>query len=816
MESKSDYKKIAICLSFLIGDMTISFSANAKSFFDPALLSAAGVSSDIDLSFIEERKMVLPGKYYADIYLNNEYIEESEITFKLDNSESKAVFSRVDLIKYGVKEEFIEQDIGFINDMVKGSKGEYDSTISRYNLFIPQVKLSKKNRRLDKSMLDDGIPGLKLGYSFSGTDDKNDGKFLGANLGINFLGLRYKQNVVYNETYRGRKKSRDFTIINQYLELDAYNIDTKIMAGDVHSGASSLTVGDGFSFRGLSMFSNTALNPEDHQYSPVISGVAYSNSTVYVRQNGRVIYQENVPPGAFEFDNIGFLGSSGQVEIEIKEENGHSRKYTDYYNYVPGLLKPSSFVYEFNIGRAESGNRSTSSSEFGMLSLAYGLSSKSSLYGSTLLANKYMSLALGSGLSLNKYGSLSSDISLSHAENNSLSGASVQVRYAKTLLETGTSLHLSAYRYSTKSYISFNEFLNSRFNEKIYRIPRRRDSYEIRLNQSFNRNINLYVSGRVDNFWGGGSNTFINTGVNFYIYGVTVTSSLSIDKGSQSKGMNKNALFQLNIPFSIFDKQKGGSVSLSQYRNFSGSISNALSINGNIKDTGISWGLSRTQSSFGSNGFNSSLRYNHVYGNYSLGYSVYGDRKKINYNLSGGALAHQYGITLTSGYPDTVALIRTNGVSGISITNNPGLKTDVFGYAVYPYLSPYGNNNISIDPQSFKPGIDSHRNNHNVYPTAGAIMLVDFPVRSGHQVFFKLIYKGNIVPFGALVNLLNTTEDLTSIVGDNGTVYMGGIPKDGELYVQWGRSNQSCKAKYKLDVKKENEYDIKDVLVDCI
>ncbi|WP_415915772.1 fimbria/pilus outer membrane usher protein, partial [Serratia marcescens] len=49
--------------------------------------------------------------------------------------------------------------------------------------------------------------------------------------------------------------------------------------------------------------SDINMRPNSQQgFSPIVRGVAQSNALVKVLQNGNLIYQENVPPGAFTLD----------------------------------------------------------------------------------------------------------------------------------------------------------------------------------------------------------------------------------------------------------------------------------------------------------------------------------------------------------------------------------------------------------------------------------------------------------------------------------------------------------------------------------
>ncbi|MCW2256868.1 outer membrane usher protein FimD/PapC [Providencia alcalifaciens] len=67
------------------------------------------------------------------------------------------------------------------------------------------------------------------------------------------------------------------------------------------------------------------------------------------------------------------------------------------------------------------------------------------------------------------------------------------------------------------------------------------------------------------------------------------------------------------------------------------------------------------------------------------------------------------------------------------------------------------------------------------------------------QALISLTYQGGVIPFGAIAKLVDddASEENTSIVGDNGQLYMSGLPDSGILLFQLGNSNSSsCGAHY--------------------
>ncbi|STW06023.1 type 1 fimbriae anchoring protein FimD [Klebsiella grimontii] len=68
----------------------------------------------------------------------------------------------------------------------------------------------------------------------------------------------------------------------------------------------------------------------------------------------------------------------------------------------------------------------------------------------------------------------------------------------------------------------------------------------------------------------------------------------------------------------------------------------------------------------------------------------------------------------------------------------------------------------------------------------------------------SLIYNGKPVPFGALVTSVGSQG--SSIVADNGQVYLSGMPLVGKVQAKWGEGpNASCEANYSLPPEKQSQ-----------
>ncbi|WP_233591233.1 FimD/PapC C-terminal domain-containing protein [Citrobacter amalonaticus] len=72
--------------------------------------------------------------------------------------------------------------------------------------------------------------------------------------------------------------------------------------------------------------------------------------------------------------------------------------------------------------------------------------------------------------------------------------------------------------------------------------------------------------------------------------------------------------------------------------------------------------------------------------------------------------------------------------------------------------------------------------------------MADFNTRVGRRVLMTLLYRGLPVPFGAQAKM---KEGGSGIVGDDGQVYLTGVPDEGDITVNWN-GKQQCVVHYRL------------------
>ncbi|MEY8784339.1 FimD/PapC C-terminal domain-containing protein [Citrobacter freundii] len=81
---------------------------------------------------------------------------------------------------------------------------------------------------------------------------------------------------------------------------------------------------------------------------------------------------------------------------------------------------------------------------------------------------------------------------------------------------------------------------------------------------------------------------------------------------------------------------------------------------------------------------------------------------------------------------------------------------------------------------------DVENNVSSVVPTQGALVRAAFDTRIGVRALITAKHAGKPVPFGSIVR--ENTSGVTSMVGEDGQIYLSGLPLKGELLIQWGKA----------------------------
>ncbi|MGJ0481629.1 fimbria/pilus outer membrane usher protein [Pantoea agglomerans] len=810
-----------------------SETAYGEQWFNPNSLQKIDDGTEtINLQNFAQTGGQAPGTWRVDIFLNNNYVDNREMTFVLENGHLRPQLKVADLKAMGVKTDAFPPFAALPADETITDPGKYipaadavlQFNIQRLDISIPQAALTSEARGfVDPKTWDQGLPALIVNYGFSGSQTRYDNRpgtwnshFLSLRSGANLGAWRLRNYSTWSDSGSGKSS---WNSINTYLQRDIQKIKGQFTAGE---SATPSDVFDSVQFRGVQLASDDNMFPDSQKgFAPVIRGIAQSNAQVTVRQNGSIIYQTYVAPGAFAISDLYPTSASGNLEVTIKEADGSERRFTQTFSAAPVMLREGRFKYAITAARYRSQSTNVATPIFGQGTLIYGLPHNTTVYGGLLGAEKYKSAALGMGYSFGQLGSVSVDVTQANTkftDDTIKQGQSYRIQYAKNINETGTSVTLAGYRYSTSGFYDFQE-ANELYttSQSVWRIGHnKRSKTQLNLTQSLGDWGSIYISGYQQNYWGmSGYERNVSLGYNIGLAGINYGLSYTYSRAPGNNPTDQQFAFSIQVPLSRFLPNSWASYNLNTSKK--GDTTHQAGLSGTaLADNNLNYSVRQSWGNRGAGGSGSAtMDYKGTYGEASAGYNYGNDSRQLNYGLQGAIVAHPYGVTLAQPLGDTIALVRAPGASGAKVLNNTGVYTDWRGYAVVPYLSTYRTNRVALDSATLGDDVDIDTKIQTVTPTQGAIVLANFKTRVGGQALISLMRRGKIVPFGAGVTLESEGEIISGIVGSDGQVYMSGLPESGKLRVQWGKGkDQKCIAPFRLPERSPGT--VREVDAECL
>lgn len=765
----------------------------------------------------------LPGKYLVDVVLNNTILETTSLDFFQSTASSgkptlQPCLSIDKLRQYGVKtENYSALGHGECANIsaIPLATAQFKFSAQRLELTIPQAAMFRKARgTVSPEQYDDGIPSLLLNYSLNGSSsrvgsEKNNSQYANLRPGLNIGPWRLRNYTTWVRDEQGQSK---WDTVYSYARRDIVPMKAQLTIGD---DSSPSDIFDSVPFRGIQIASDVDMLPDSLRgYAPVVRGIARTSAEVVVRQNGYIVYDSYVPPGPFEINDLYTTGSGGDLNVTIKEANGNEQNMVVPYASVPMMQREKQMKYSLTAGQYRSYDRSVKKTEFIQGTMIYGLPYNLTAYAGMQGADSYSAMALGTGLNLGRIGAFSVDLTQSDAIPQGLErlkGQSWRARYSKSFSDTGTYFALAGYRYSTGGFRTINEVMDSYRDTPSTTMPdRRRNRAELSVSQQLWQGAGTLSANAVsEDYWGSSStmrsfNFSYNNSWKTISYSLNYTHNSNVITGNGGLTGQRESLFSLNVsvPMDMWMRNTWASYSLSQASGNNRAVHN-LGLSGTALDNDrLNWGVQQTVSGNTANDNTTSLNgtLRSTYGELSGGYSHTGDTQRLNYGTSGGVVIHENGITFGQQLGETLALVKIPGAPNVEISNLNGVKTDLQGYAIIPYMTPYRVNSVMLNTETLHEDIELPKNQKSVIPTRGAIVRTTFVARTGIRAIMTLRQPDNTpVPFGAMVTVTGNPDSESSIVGDGGEVYLSGLAQKGALIVRWGEKlNQRCRVDYDL------------------
>ncbi|WP_249324585.1 fimbria/pilus outer membrane usher protein [Enterobacter mori] len=801
-----------------------STSVQAREYrFSPSSLEGDMLTQqDIDLSLFSKPNAQLPGTYSSRVQVNNQRLKDTNITYVSAPDGALLPQLTPDMLRtWGIAidrnpallalpaQKTLPKELG---SYIPLASAQLDFSTMTLRLSIPQAALSGTGRDyIDPSRWDDGVPVLFSDYAFSGSKNKDSGdnsatsQYLNLRTGANLGGWRVRNY----STWSNSDNENQWEAINTFLQHDIDTLKAQFTAGESSTRGE---VFDSLQYRGVNLASDEEMLPYSQRgYAPVIRGIASSNAEVSVRQNGYLIYQQNVAPGAFEINDLYSTTNSGDLDVTVKEADGTEHHFTQPYSSIAVMLRPGHMKYEITAGRyrADSGS-DQKEPDFLQGSMIYGLNNLLTWFGGLTLSQDYNAANTGVGLALGQLGSLSADVTVADTrldDDSQHTGQSWRLLYTGKLDSTNTNFSLGSYRYSSRGYYSFadaNQKLDGHEDDLLFRYNKR-NRIQASVSQTL-AGLSLYLNGYQQDYWGtSNKERSLSVGMNTVIAGTSYHLAYTYSK-TNGEESDRMVSFGFSIPLARWLPRAWSSYNISNTKD--GYTRQNLGFSGTLlDDERLSYSLQQSHSNHDGEDTSSVYgTYRSQYANLTAGYYASTDNsQQLTYGISGGIVAHPQGVTLSQPLGSQFAIVSANDASGVRFQNQRGIQTDWQGNAVIPSLTPYQENNIRIDTASLPENVDSSDTSVTVIPSRNAAVMARFDAHTGYRMLITLKRQnGQIVPFGAIAT--SDTPVLSGIVDDTGTVYLAGTGETAKLTVKWGNgTDQRCSASITQPSTRQNE-----------
>lgn len=791
--------------------------------FNPQLL--AGKSAESDLSRFNLDLDMPPGSQEMDIYVNDEWKGHYALVFGATKDDVRmqqrdATLLGIDLPPAAAGQK--PKDYTLVA-LVQGGSYQVDAGTLSVRLHVPQSHvIHSEEGYVAPQLWEPGVSALTLSYNSTyyrtqqkgANNDTDDDFYTGIESGINLFGWQFRDSSSFRKHSSQRAEWQNNT---RYARRPIAAIKSNLLIGDIYSPG---TLFDSLRVRGVSLSSDINMRPNSQQgFSPVVHGVAQSNSLVKVLQNGNVIYQENVPPGEFTIDSIQPTGSAGDLLVIVKGADGKEESFTVPFSAVPNMLKEGVSKYSMLAGKVHETNTAYQP-EFFQGTLQYGFNNLVTGYTGTILSNNYRAGLLGTGWNF-PVGAISLDVTQANTQlqDHSESGQSVRVAYSKFVNDTGTNFTLAAYRYSTRGYYSFSDAIYSHDNYRRFqndgslshgdrdddnsddgsgtdnppsldlntwdalRSARPKNTFTLNLNQRLDNHWGtFFVSGTQRDYWTesqtsrefqvGYSNDFRRTSY-----------SLSLSRThSGNRSQDTRLYLSLNIPLTIFDHNAWLTTGVSS-NNGHYQQSN-VTVSGNAMDSNrLSYSVTGTNQTGGENMASASANYRSSFSTLGGSFSESNEYHQGGLSARGSLVAIPWHILASNEMGSTLTIVDAPKASGLMINGDSSIITNKDGLALVPYATPYRKNAITLSNTDSASGADVIGNVANTAPYDGAVNVVHFDTDARQSWLLHVILPdGSPLPFGSEVQ--DGAGQPVGYVGQAGILFIKADRKPDTLVVR--------------------------------
>ncbi|MGK9009920.1 fimbria/pilus outer membrane usher protein [Serratia marcescens] len=783
--------------------------------FDTRLM--AGSSSEADLSRFYHQSDLPVGPHTFDVYVNDSW--KGRFTLHVSDVPEHSTLDISDAKLLGINLTHLLKSQGSerrlsLQELVQGGRVRQETETLSLKLFVPQAHLIRtESDYVDPTFWQPGGSALLFSYNTtyyhsqftSANKAARDDVYAGLNAGLNVKGWQFRDNSTFSH-YSGRGSQwRNNT---RYVQRPLASLTSTLTGGDFYSPGNLF---DTLRLRGVSLASDLNMLPNAQQgFSPIIRGVAQTNALVKVMQSGNIIYQENVPPGAFTFDGIQPTGSGGDLLVVVKEADGSEQSFTVPFSSVPNMLTQGVAQYSLIAGKVNQSNTRYTPG-FVQGTLQYGLNNRVTGYAGILLSDDYQAWLLGSGWNL-PVGAVSLDITRAdtHLPGRHERGQSYRIAYSKFLDTTATNFTLAAYRYSTQGYYSFSDaiYAHDGFRQwaerpinrpgapnpgqeeyldmntlDVLRSARPRNTFTLSLNQRLGDGWGTtFFSGTQRDYWNQrGNSKEYQLGYANSLGKVDYNLSASRVRNTDQREETRYYL-SLNVPFNAFDQttylSSSAAMTDSHYQQ------SQLSFSGVAGDANqLNYTLSGANQTGGVNMAGVNADYRSPFSTLGLSYSEATDYRQAGLSARGSLVAIPWHLLAANEIGHTLTIIDAPQAAGLMVNGDESIVTNQDGLALVPYATPYRRNSLTLTDTQTASGAEIISNVGHTVPFYGAVNRVTFATDLRQSYTLAATFSdGTPLPFGAEV--VDNTGGFVGYVGQASVLHLKTITAPHYLEVK--------------------------------
>lgn len=765
------------------------------------------------------------GRLLVDIFRNDLFIGKSEVLFKrIPNlNGTRPCLTQAQVQQLGINPNFYTNkakafikdlnegrlipanattsiDCMLLEDWVPGATAQYEPGELRLNISVAQAYITRQFRQsVSPELLTQGESAGFVNYNLNSfksnySNLNTNSTFLGLNAGFNAGAWQFRQSsFLAHANTTGNSFVTGETVAKRAL------IDMKANLAVGDTSTFSPVIGS-TAFRGVRLSSEEGLMPEEERrYTPVIRGVARTNARVRIKQNNTVFFEQNVPPGPFEFNEINPVSTIGDLQVTVTESDGTEQNFSVPYSFTASKLNPGSWRYSVATGLyRNSGNAHGP----GLLHayVRYGLNNVLSPSAELLASQQYQNLGLQANV-YNGLGNLSFNLLFSN-----LRGLAPQTGHSYTAYYQtnpwGSFSVFAGKGAQSMHYLTADAGLNygNVASNAIGNFSSFKENRHLGLALGLDRYGYLSLSTSQSNSW----NTSTTSQQTRLSYGVTVKQvgiNLNFDHIANTGSLiaSDTASISLNIPLSL--AQSNGNVRAAYTKTEHQAATESVSYYSSVGENNrLNYSLSHSQqaSAYSSS---ASLNYLHPWGYLGGSYTNGSDFQQTGLNAGGGLVLHSGGLILSPQLGETFGILEIPNGEGIEIIGGQNARVNQSGFGVIQYLTPYALNDIELNLNNAPLNIEIDNTVQKVAPVEGSIVRLKFNSTMGRPVLIHITRsEGESVPIGG--SLLDEAEQVVGTIGQGSRALMR-LKKDrGRLKVIWGDlPAQRCEFEYVLNAQ---------------